>query len=215
MLSQHLITKPVFAALFGGYAFAERNPVSQVMDRMVQALGGEQLQAELETLDGFYRSVARRAEGIGSDEGKQRIITELYEQFFRKAFKKTAESLGIVYTPVEIVDFIIRAADDALRASFGKGLTDEGVHILDPFTGTGTFIVRLLQSGGSVRRISHASTRASCMPTSSCSSRITSPRSTLRRPTTRRPAATTCRLRASRSRTPSRARRRAISWTSC
>ncbi len=147
MLSQHLITKPVFAALFGGYAFAERNPVSQVMDRMVQALGGEQLQAELETLNGFYRSVARRAEGIGSDEGKQRIITELYEQFFRKAFKKTAESLGIVYTPVEIVDFIIRAADDALRASFGKGLTDEGVHILDPFTGTGTFIVRLLQSG--------------------------------------------------------------------
>lgn len=147
MLSQHLITKPVFEALFGGYAFAERNPVSQVMDRMVRALGGEQLQAELETLDGFYRSVARRAEGVGSDEGKQRIITELYEQFFRKAFKKTAESLGIVYTPVEIVDFIIRAADDALRASFGKGLTDEGVHILDPFTGTGTFIVRLLQSG--------------------------------------------------------------------
>ncbi len=110
MLSQHLITKPVFAAPLVAMPFAERNPVAQVMDRMVQALGGEQLQAELETLDGFYRSVARRAEGIGSDEGKQRIITELYEQFFRKAFKKTAESLGIVYTPVEIVDFIIRAA---------------------------------------------------------------------------------------------------------
>lgn len=80
-------------------------------------------------------------------EGKQRVIVELYDKFFTTAFKKTVDRLGIVYTPIEIVDFILRSADEVLREEFGKGLTDEGVHILDGFTGTGTFIVRLLQSG--------------------------------------------------------------------
>lgn len=147
MLSQHLITKPVFDALFEDYAFAEHNPVSQVMDRMLSAIGDQNLDTETERLQGFYDSVRRRAEDIENAEGKQKIITELYERFFRKAFTKTAESLGIVYTPTEIVDFILRAADDALRVELGVAISDEGVHVLDPFTGTGTFITRLLQSG--------------------------------------------------------------------
>ncbi|NEN87851.1 MAG: hypothetical protein F6K48_02560 [Okeania sp. SIO3H1] len=79
--------------------------------------------------------------------GKQRIINELYDKFFRTAFRRLAERFGIVYTPVEVVDFIIKNADFALKNEFGVGLSDEGVHILEPFTGTGTFIVRLLQSG--------------------------------------------------------------------
>ncbi|MEX5304864.1 DEAD/DEAH box helicase [Kocuria sp. CPCC 205258] len=147
MLSQHLITKPVFDALFEGYDFAAHNPVSIVMDTMATALEGKGLDAETEKLTGFYESVRMRAAGVDSAEGKQRIIAELYEKFFKLGFRKQADALGIVYTPTEVVDFILRAADDVSRAEFGRGLTDEGVHILDPFTGTGTFITRLLQSG--------------------------------------------------------------------
>ncbi|MFD6882999.1 DEAD/DEAH box helicase [Rhodococcus sp. NPDC060084] len=147
MLCQHLITKPVFDALFEDYDFAGHNPVSKVMQAMVDTLHDASLEAETEKLEGFYASVRMRADGIDNAEGKQRIIVELYEKFFRLGFKKAADAMGIVYTPIPVVDFIIRAADDALRAEFGKSLTDEGVHILDPFTGTGTFITRLLQSG--------------------------------------------------------------------
>ncbi|QOT19414.1 type ISP restriction/modification enzyme [Paenarthrobacter sp. YJN-5] len=147
MLSQHLITKPVFEALFEGYSFAANNPVSQVMDSMVDILEKYNLDSEVASLESFYRSVRVRAEGITNAEGKQKIVTELYEKFFKLAFPRTAESLGIVYTPVEVVDFIIRAVDDVLDKDFGASISDEGVHVLDPFTGTGTFIVRLLQSG--------------------------------------------------------------------
>ncbi|MDY3127196.1 MAG: DEAD/DEAH box helicase family protein [Corynebacterium sp.] len=147
MLSQHLITAPVFNALFNNYDFVQHNPVAQVMDRMVNALSDSDLETETESLDKFYDSVRVRASEVTSASGKQQVIKELYERFFRKAFKKQAESLGIVYTPVEIVDFIIRAADDVSKKHFGKGLTDEGVCILDPFAGTSTFMVRLLQSG--------------------------------------------------------------------
>ena len=147
MLSQHVITKPVFDALFEGYDFAAHNPVSRVMDSMVQVLEGNNLRAETDELEGFYASVAKRADGIDNAVGKQRIITELYENFFKRAFPKQSEALGIVYTPIEIVDFILRSVDHLSKEHFGKGLSDEGVHVLDPFTGTGTFIVRLLQSG--------------------------------------------------------------------
>jgi predicted helicase len=147
MLSQHLITKPVFDALFEHDSFAAHNPVSITMQRMVDALAGHGLDAETAKLDTFYESVRKRASQIGTPAGRQTVIHELYEQFFRKAFPKQAASFGVVYTPVEIVDFILRAADDVCRQEFGYGLTDEGVHVLDPFTGTGTFIVRLLESG--------------------------------------------------------------------
>ncbi|MGP5724464.1 DEAD/DEAH box helicase [Arthrobacter rhombi] len=147
MLSQHLITKPVFEALFEGYSFASNNPVSKVMDSMIVMLEQYNLDSEVQKLEEFYRSVRVRAEGITTAEGKQQIITELYERFFKLAFPSTAASLGIVYTPVEVVDFIIRAVDDVLQTEFGVSISDEGVHVLDPFTGTGTFIVRLLQSG--------------------------------------------------------------------
>ncbi|GAB2540973.1 DEAD/DEAH box helicase [Brachybacterium huguangmaarense] len=147
MLAQHMITKPVFDALFEDYAFAASNPVSQVMDRMLTALETANIDAEAASLEQFYDSVRLRAAGIDNAEGKQKIITELYESFFKAAFAKTADSMGVVYTPVEIVDFILRGVDDVLKAEFGRSISDEGVHVLDPFTGTGTFIVRLLQSG--------------------------------------------------------------------
>ncbi len=147
MLSQHMITKPVFDALFSEYAFAEHNPVSKVMQTMLETLEGANLGSETEPLEKFYESVRLRAAGIDNAEGKQRIITELYERFFKLAFPRAADALGIVYTPTEIVDFILRSVDHLSREHFGKGLTDEGVHVLDPFTGTGTFITRLIASG--------------------------------------------------------------------
>ena len=147
MLSQHLITAPVFNALFENHDFITHNPVAQVMEKMVGALSEANLDTETESLEKFYESVRVRASEVKSASGKQQVIKELYERFFQKAFKKQAESLGIVYTPVEIVDFILRAADDVSKKHFGKGLSDEGVCILDPFAGTSTFTVRLLQSG--------------------------------------------------------------------
>lgn len=147
MLAQHLITKPVFDALFEGYQFTKSNPVSLTMQRILDVLEGESLAKETETLSKFYQSVRDRASGIDNAEGKQKIIIELYDKFFKNAFPRLVARLGIVYTPVEVVDFIINSADVALKQEFGVSLSDEGVHILDPFTGTGTFMVRLLQSG--------------------------------------------------------------------
>ncbi|MGV8882563.1 MAG: DEAD/DEAH box helicase [Rhodoglobus sp.] len=147
MLSQHLITKPVFDALFEGYAFSDHNPVSQVMQHMIDALEEQHLEKETEKLEKFYESVRTRASGITDAAAKQQIVKELYEKFFQTAFSGTSDRLGIVYTPNEIVDFIIHSVDDALKSEFGASLSDKGVHVLDPFTGTGTFIVRLLQSG--------------------------------------------------------------------
>lgn len=132
MLSQHLITQPVFEALFEGYAFSENNPVSQVMNAMIQVLDGENLENETARLESFYDSVRTRAAGIDDAGAKQTIVKELYEKFFSTAFSKTSEKLGIVYTPNEIVDFIIHSVNDILADEFDTSLSDEGVHILDP-----------------------------------------------------------------------------------
>jgi len=147
MLSQHLITRPVFDALFADYAFSDHNPVSQAMQRMLEALQDQALEKETASLKKFYASVRTRAEGIDNVEGKQSVIIELYDKFFKTAFPKMAQRLGIVYTPVEVVDFILYSVEDVLQHEFRCSLSNKDVHIIDPFTGTGTFIVRLLQSG--------------------------------------------------------------------
>jgi predicted helicase len=147
MLAQHLITKPVFEALFDSYSFANDNPVSRAMDAVLKVMDEQGLVKEQERLKDFYESVRVRAEGIDNLKAKQDIIIQLYDKFFKVGFKETTERLGIVFTPVEVVDFIIHSVDEVLKKHFGKSISDEGVHVLDPFTGTGTFIVRLLQSG--------------------------------------------------------------------
>lgn len=147
MLSQQLITKPVFDALFEHYKFTEMNPVSQSMQSVLKVFEAGTMKEDAATLKSFYDSVRMRVRGINNAEARQRVIKELYDRFFNVAFKKMSERLGIVYTPIEVVDFIIQSVEDVMQAEFGKSLSDEGVHILDPFTGTGTFIVRLLQSG--------------------------------------------------------------------
>jgi predicted helicase len=147
MLAQHLITKPVFDALFEDYSFASHNPVSQAMQHVLEVLQEHRLEKEADTLEKFYASVKLRAAKIDDVAAKQKIVVELYDKFFRNAFPKMTERLGIVYTPVEVVDFIIHSVNDLLQQEFGQTLGSKGVHIIDPFTGTGTFITRLLQSG--------------------------------------------------------------------
>ncbi|MCL2822613.1 MAG: N-6 DNA methylase [Polyangiaceae bacterium] len=147
MLAQHIITQPVFEALFDNYSFVKNNPVSRSLQAVVSVLYEQTERDDLEILEKLYSSVRMRVKGLDNGDARQKIVVELYEKFFSTAFKKVSEKLGIVYTPVEIVDFIIRSVEDVLQAEFGRSLTDENVHILDPFTGTGTFIMRLLQSG--------------------------------------------------------------------
>ena len=147
MLAQHMITKPVFDALFENYEFVKNNPVSKTMQKMIDILDKEMSNEEKEKLNKFHESVKERAQGIDNAEGKQRIILELYEKFFKIALPKEVDKLGIVYTPTECVDFIIHSVEYLMNKEFGKSLSNRGVHIIDGFTGTGTFIVRLLQSG--------------------------------------------------------------------
>src|SRR5574337_307082 len=144
MLSQHLITKPIFEALFEEYSFVNQNPVSQAMESIVSELEKAGFAKEQENLEPLYESVRMRAEGIEKAEDKQKIIVTLYDKFFKTAFKSTTERLGIVFTPIEVVDFIVHSVDDVLKKHFDKSLASKNVHILDPFTGTGTFIVRTL-----------------------------------------------------------------------
>ena len=117
------------------------------MQKMLDTLEDQALEKETATLDKFYASVRERASGIDNAKGRQRVVIELYDKFFRTAFPKMAERLGIVYTPVEPVDFIIYSVNEILQSEFGCSLSDKDVHIIDPFAGTGTFVARLLQSG--------------------------------------------------------------------
>lgn len=144
MLAQHLITLPIFDALFGEYGFIKNNPVSSAMEQIVAELSQYGFEKEQKELEPFYNSVRLRAEGIDNAQAKQKIIITLYDKFFSTGFKSTTERLGIVFTPVEVVDFIVKSVDVVLRKHFGRTIASENVHILDPFTGTGTFITRTL-----------------------------------------------------------------------
>lgn len=146
MLAQHVITRPVFESLFRGNRFTDENPISRAMQGIVARLDEAQIDRESETLEEFYASVRRRAEGLTDPAAKQKLIVQLYDDFFKSAFPRTTKRMGVVYTPVEIVDFIIHSVDETLRRDFGVGIGEDGVHVIDPFTGTGTFITRLLQS---------------------------------------------------------------------
>lgn len=148
MIAQHIITVPVFEALFGDFEFAKSNPVSIAIDRFLEVLDSHQIgeASDAEVLDDVYTSVRRRAAAIQSDVARQQLIRDLYEKFFKVAFKATSEKMGVVYTPTEIIDYILRETDRVLKREFGKGLADDGVHILDPFAGTGSFMAHLIES---------------------------------------------------------------------
>ncbi len=144
MLAQHMVTRRIFGAMFGTDNFAQSNPVSAALDAVLNELRAHGLDTELRDLEKFYNSIELRVAGLDSHDARQRVISELYGTFFKKAFSKMADRLGIVYTPTEVVDFILRSVDHVLRENFGRGLTDEGVNVIDPFTGAGTFIARMM-----------------------------------------------------------------------
>ena len=147
MLAQHIITKPVFETLFVGNKFTQDNPISKAMEKVLHDVYDPDEINKEDTLQRFYLSIKRRSEGIISSKGKNTLINELYERFFKNAFPLTVQKLGIVYTPIEAVDFIIHSVEWILKKTFKKSLGSEKVNILDPFAGTGTFICRLLQTG--------------------------------------------------------------------
>ena len=148
LLAQHLVTRPVFDALFSAFPFAGHNPVAQAMERIIERLRLEHgTDAETTELEGFYQSIQRRIQYVDSAEKKQRIVADLYGTFFQKALPKEADSMGMVYTPVEAVDYVVRSVEDVLVSEFGTSVSSHGVHVMDPFTGTGTFLTRLLSSG--------------------------------------------------------------------
>lgn len=146
MLAQHLITRPVFDALFEDYKFSERNSVSIALQNVIDVIDRHNVSKEADSLEKFYESVRRRAKAVQNAEARQDIIVELYNKFFLYAFPDVVQRLGIVYTPVEIVDFILHSVNDLLQSEFNQSLESEGIHILEPFVGTGTFITRLIQS---------------------------------------------------------------------
>ena len=146
MMAQHILTRPVFEALFEGYDFAARNPVARALSALTKDFAEFGLENETRDLKGFYESVQRRARGLDNAEARQEVLLALYQTFFATAMARDAKRLGIVYTPPDVVDFILASADQVLKDEFGRSLSDEGVHILDPFTGTGVFPARLLQS---------------------------------------------------------------------
>lgn len=147
MLAQHIITRPVFDTLFQGNRFTSENAVSKAMEKVLSQIYSHNIDTETRTLEKFYDSVKRRANDIITSTGRQALIIQLYDRFFRNAFPLMTQKLGIVYTPVEVVDFIIHSVEGVMKEEFKTSLANDGVHILDPFTGTGTFISRLLQSG--------------------------------------------------------------------
>lgn len=148
MLAQHLITQPLFDAMFDDQQFTQQNPVSQAMQGIVDRLASNEVfEKERRPLDKFYTAMVERIKQVDNLAGKQQIMLTLFDKFFSKAFPNMADRLGIVFTPVPVVDYIIHSANEALQTAFGKTLGDPGVALIEPFVGTGTFVSRLLQSG--------------------------------------------------------------------
>lgn len=147
VLAQHEVTRPIFDALFNQDQVREGNPIVAGIERALSALYDAGLESSLDSpeLIDLYSQVRVIASQVQSDTAKQNLIKELYNDFFAAAFKDTADELGIVYTPVEVVDAQLHMVQRALQREFGESLGDRGVHILDGFAGTGTYLSRLIE----------------------------------------------------------------------
>jgi predicted helicase len=144
MLVQHIITKPIFDATFGEYEFLGENPIANSFDRLSDVFETF-VNRETQTLKNFYRLIQIRSKGLDKGAERQEFLRQLYDSFFKIAFPKMADRLGIVYTPVEVVDFLVKSVEVVLHNEFGLSLEDEGVVVLEPFAGTGTFPARLMR----------------------------------------------------------------------
>ena len=146
MLAQQVVIKPVLDHLFPHYDFTKHNPIAHALTHMVEELDAQGLTNANEKLAAFYQSVGKRMQNVKSVQARQKVIVDLFDRFFKVAFPKLQEKLGIVYTPVEVVDFINHSVNDILHQEFGLHLGSPNVHILEPFAGTGTFLTRMMQS---------------------------------------------------------------------
>lgn len=147
MIIQHLLTERLLRKVFDMDRFNQDNTIARQLEVVIGALTSESFNRKefLGKLDGFYKSIEAVADDIKEYSEKQAFINSIYEKFFQGWAIKSADTLGIVYTPQPVVDFMVRSVEEILRAEFGKSLGSENVHILDPFVGTGNFITRVMK----------------------------------------------------------------------
>ena len=147
MLVQHLLTERIFRKVFNNQEFLSRNVIAAEIEKVIRSITARHFSRDefLKPLDRFYTAFEKAAESQTSYTEKQHFLNAVYEKFFQRFDTKQADTHGIVYTPQPIVDFMVRSVEEILHAEFGKSLSDSGVHILDPFTGTGNFITRIMQ----------------------------------------------------------------------
>jgi predicted helicase len=147
MLVQHLLTERIFRKVFHNSDFTDRNIIAHEIERVIHSLTSRKFSKEefLKPLDRFYVALERRAETLYDYSQQQTFLNTVYEKFFQGFAVKQADTHGIVYTPQPIVDFMVRSVEEILKKEFGKSLSDKGVHIIDPFVGTGNFITRLMR----------------------------------------------------------------------
>ncbi len=146
MLIQHLLTERIFRTVFSNPDFVHRNIIAREIETVITALMSHAFNRDefLKSLDPFYVAIERTAATMGDFSQKQGFLNTVYEQFFQGFSVEVADTHGIVYTPQPIVDFMVRSVEEILRTEFDRSLSDAGVHIIDPFVGTGNFIVRTM-----------------------------------------------------------------------
>jgi len=147
MLIQHLLTERIFRKVFNNPDFAERNVIAHEVEKVILALTSHSFsRAEfLQPLDRFYGAIEITAATIDDFTQKQSFLNTVYEKFFQGFSIKVADTHGIVYTPQPIVKFMVKSVKHILKMEFGRSLSDEGVHIIDPFVGTGNFILSIMR----------------------------------------------------------------------
>ncbi len=147
MLVQHLLTERIFRKIFANPDFTRRNVVAAEIEKVITELTKRAFNRDefLGNLERFYKAIEQSAENATSFSEKQAFLNKVYERFFQGYSPKEADTHGIVYTPQPIVNFMVRSVEGILQKEFGRSLGDKGVHILDPFVGTGNFMVRVMQ----------------------------------------------------------------------
>ena len=147
MLIQHLLTERLFRTVFDNPDFTRRNVIANEIEKVIDALTSHSFSRDgfLRSLDRFYIAIEDTARTISDFSQKQGFLNTVYEQFFQGFSVKVADTHGVVYTPQPIVDFMVRSVEEILQSEFNRSLSDSGVHIIDPFVGTGNFIVRIMR----------------------------------------------------------------------
>jgi predicted helicase len=147
MLIQHLLTERIFRTVFQNPDFTHRNVIAVEIEKVINALTSRAFSRDafLKSLDHFYKAIETTASTIEDYSQKQHFLNAVYEKFFQGFSIKVADTHGIVYTPQPIVNFMVRSVEDILQKEFGKSLSSKDVHILDPFVGTGNFLVRVMR----------------------------------------------------------------------